>query len=178
MNILGISAFYHDSAACLLQDGRLVAAGQEERFTRRKHDASFPEHAIRSCLSQASLGVEDIDAVAFYEKPLVKLERALETFYAVAPRGAMVFTRTIPAWFKERLVLPGILRKRIGYQGEVIYAAHHEAHAASAFFPSPFERAAILTVVEAASPHSLDNPFLLVAMTAAEPLLLSHTRRC
>ncbi|MBI4367844.1 MAG: carbamoyltransferase [Candidatus Omnitrophica bacterium] len=144
-NILGISCFYHDSAACLVQDGKIVAAAQEERFTRKKHDFEFPKHAVDFCLKQGHLTVGDIDFVAFYEKPFLKFERILETYLAYAPRGFGSFLRAMPLWMKHRLWIPDLIRKELNYEGKMIFPEHHESHASSAFFPSPFERAAILT---------------------------------
>jgi carbamoyltransferase len=144
--ILGISAFYHDSAACLLRDGTIVAAAQEERFTRKKGDASFPEHAARYCLEVAGIRPPDLAYVGFYDKPLLKFERILETYLGVAPRGFAQFRLAGPAWMKEKLFQDREIRSALDYDGEVLYAEHHESHAASAFFPSPFEEAAILTV--------------------------------
>lgn len=146
MNILGLSAYYHDSAACLVSDGRIVAAAQEERFTRRKHDASFPRHGIQSCLDTAGLEAKDIDLVAFYEKPLTKFDRVMETAAFTAPRSLRAFVDTMPKWFSEKLRLEPSLEKYFGYTGEVLYAEHHESHAASAFYASPFESAATLTL--------------------------------
>jgi carbamoyltransferase len=148
MNILGIYAYYHDSAAALLQDGLLVAAAQEERFTRKKHDPSFPRHAVAFCLNRAGLKLPDLDAVVFYEKPLLKAERLMETYLATAPRGLRSFLAAIPTWLREKANVGAALRKGLGegYSGPVLYTEHHESHAASAFFPSPFEEAAILTV--------------------------------
>ena len=146
-HILGISAFYHDSAACLLRDGEIVAAAQEERFTRQKGDASFPRHAVDYCLSEAGIETSDLAAVGFYDKPLLKFERILETYLGVVPRGLRSFLMAGPLWIKEKLYTDRDLRKSLGdYQGEILYAEHHESHAASAFFPSPFEEAAILTM--------------------------------
>ncbi len=147
MNILGISAFYHDSAAALVQDGDIVAAAQEERFTRKKHDYRFPKHAIDYCLAEADLKAEDIDAVVFYDKPFVKFERLLETYLAFAPRGVKSFLMAMPLWMKQKLHLPKIIRGALGegFKGPVLFTDHHESHAASAFFPSPFDEAAILT---------------------------------
>jgi len=145
MNILGISAFYHDSAACLVRDGRIVAAAQEERFTRRKHDSSLPKNAIAYCLREGGIEPKDLDLVGFYEKPLLKFDRLLETFLAVAPRGWGMFARAIPLWLSDRLWVADHLEKALGCDLEVTYCPHHVAHAASAFFPSPFEEAAILT---------------------------------
>ena len=146
MNILGISAFYHDSAACLVQDGDISAAVQEERFTRQKHDPRFPEHAIHYCLDQANLGIDDIDCVVFYDKPLVKFERLLMTYIATAPKGIRSFISQMPFWLKEKLFTRTTIRKRLGYQGEILFTTHHQSHAAAAFFPSPFEEAAIITL--------------------------------
>jgi carbamoyltransferase len=147
VHILGISAFYHDSAACLLRDGEIVAAAQEERFTRKKGDASFPTHATRYCLEAGGLAVADLDCVGFYDKPLLKFERILETYLGVAPRGFSQFLMAGPVWMKEKLFLDRQVREGLGgYEGELLYAEHHESHAASAFYPSPFTEAAILTV--------------------------------
>src|SRR5947207_2551900 len=145
--ILGVSAFYHDSAACLLRDGEIVAAAQEERFTRKKGDASFPLQAVRYCLQAAGgIAASDLAFVGFYDKPLLKFERILETYLGVAPRGFAQFRMAGPLWMKEKLFLDREIRRALGYDGELLYAEHHESHAASAFFPSPFEEAAILTV--------------------------------
>ncbi len=144
--ILGISAFYHDSAACLLRDGEIVAAAQEERFTRKKGDAGFPQHAAQYCLKAAGVRPSDLAYVGFYDKPLLKFERILETYLGVAPRGFTQFRLAGPAWMKEKLFQDREIRSALRYDGEVLYAEHHESHAASAFFPSPFEEAAILTV--------------------------------
>ncbi len=147
MNILGISAFYHDSAAALVQDGVIVAAAQEERFTRRKHDASFPTNAVAYCLKEAGVSAAEINAVVFYEKPLVKADRLIETYLAVAPRGLRSFSMAIPTWLREKNHIPAIIRRNLGkdYDGPLLFTEHHESHAASAFFPSPFEDAAIIT---------------------------------
>lgn len=145
MNILGISAFYHDSAAAVLRDGRIVAAAQEERFTRIKHDPAYPRHAIDACLKQAGLQPADVDLVAFYEKPLLKVDRILDTTMSVAPRGLRRWNDSLPSWFLEKLRLEPTLEQHLGFTGRVIYTGHHESHAASAFFPSPFEEAATLT---------------------------------
>src|SRR3989338_68306 len=144
-NILGISCFYHDSAACLVQDGEIVAAAQEERFTRKKHDFEFPKHAIDFCLKEARLTSRDLHFVAFYEKPFLKFERILETYLAYAPRGIASFWKAVPLWIKHRLWIPDLIRKELDFEGKIIFPEHHESHASSAFFPSPFERAAILT---------------------------------
>lgn len=147
MNILGISAFYHDSAAALIQDGRIVAAAQEERFTRRKHDANFPKNAIDFCLREAKIDVADLDTVVFYEKPFVKAERMLETYLSVAPQGFKSFMTAIPTWLKEKYDVRRTIQKDLGkmFDGTILFTEHHESHAASAFFPSPFDEAAILT---------------------------------
>ena len=146
--ILGISAFYHDSAAALVVDGDLVAAAvQEERFTRRKHDHAFPGHAIRYCLDEAGIEPEGLDYVGFYDKPFLKLERLLETYLSYAPRGFRSFLQFVPLWAKQKLHLPReIARGLPGYRRQIVFTEHHESHAASAFFPSPFEEAAILTL--------------------------------
>jgi carbamoyltransferase len=144
--ILGISAFYHDSAACLLRNGDIVAAAQEERFTRIKGDAGFPARAVEYCLKEAGISVADLTSVGFYDKPILKFDRILETYLAVAPRGLTSFLKAGPLWIKEKLFTDRQLRDELGYSGELLYAEHHESHAASAFFPSPFEEAAILTV--------------------------------
>jgi carbamoyltransferase len=145
--ILGLSAFYHDSAACLLRDGVIVAAAQEERFTRIKGDASFPEHSVHYCLRTAGITTRDLAYVGFYDKPLLKFERILETYLAVAPRGFGSLLKAGPLWIKEKLFTDRRLRDALpGYEGDIRYSEHHESHAASAFFPSPFEEAAILTI--------------------------------
>ena len=146
MRVLGISAYYHDSAACLLRDGVIVAAAQEERFTRRKHDAGFPAGAVAACLREGGIGVDALDCVAFYDKPFLKLERILQTHLAFAPRGLPAFLRAIPQWIGKKLWIPDLIEKELGYRGQILFAEHHESHAASAFFPSPFERAAVLTM--------------------------------
>jgi carbamoyltransferase len=146
--ILGISAFYHDSAAALVVDGRIVAAAQEERFSRTKHDAAFPQHAVAYCLREAGLQPEQLDYVAFYEKPLVKFERLLETYLAYAPHGFRSFCLALPLWLKDKLYLRRTLRSHLGRaaRAPLVFLDHHESHAASAFFPSPFDEAAILTL--------------------------------
>ncbi len=146
-SILGISAFYHDSAACLVQDGRLVAAAQEERFTRKKHDAGFPTQAVAYCLRAGGVRADQLDYVGFYDKPLLKFERLLENYCGVAPRGLRSFLTAMPVWMKEKLFTRDLLRKDLGgYQGTVLFTEHHESHAASAFYPSPFAEAAVLTM--------------------------------
>ncbi len=146
--LLGISAFYHDSAATLVRDGEIIAAAQEERFTRKKHDERFPENAVRFCLEEAGINASSLDAVIFYEKPLLKFERLLETYLAFAPRGLFSFFRAMPQWLQTKLHLPREIDKGIGgdYRGPIYFCTHHESHAASAFFPSPFEEAAIITL--------------------------------
>ena len=147
MKILGVSAFYHDSAAALVVDGKIVAAAQEERFSRKKHDEAFPVQAAEYCLQEAGIRNEDLDFVAFYEKPLRKFDRLLETYLALAPGGFSSFLRAIPVWLKDKLFLPKRMREKLpGYTKAFVYPSHHESHAASAFFPSPFQEAAILTV--------------------------------
>lgn len=146
MNILGISAFYHDSAACLLRDGHIVGAAQEERFTRKKGDASFPIHAIEYCLKAGGIELSDISLIGYYDKPFLKFERILETYLSVAPRGFKSFLMAGPLWIKDKLDIEGHIRDGLGYDGKILYCEHHESHAASAFFPSPFEKAAILTM--------------------------------
>ncbi len=145
--ILGISAFYHDSAAALIVDGEIVAAAQEERFTRVKHDHGFPQHAIDFCLSEAGLSPSGLDFVGFYDKPLLKFERLLETYLAFAPAGFRSFLKAMPLWMRQKLHLPREIRRGLGndYTKKIVFTEHHESHAASAFFPSPFDRAAIIT---------------------------------
>ena len=152
MNILGISAYYHDSAAALVSDGNIVAAAQEERFSRKKHDARFPEGAIASCLQQAGITLRDIDEVVFYDKPLVKFERLLETYLTYAPKGFRSFIAAMPVWLKEKLYLKTTLKRELAALGnmkekqlpKLLFAEHHQSHAASAFYPSPFEKAAVM----------------------------------
>ena len=146
--ILGVSAFYHDSAACLVEDGRIVAAAQEERFTRKKHDYRFPTHAIDFCLAQGGITPADLDHVAFYDKPLLKFDRLLETYLSYAPIGFRSFLKAMPLWLREKLHHPRELDRglRGEYRGRFVFTEHHESHAASAFFPSPFEEAAVLTL--------------------------------
>ncbi|MBB4189127.1 carbamoyltransferase family protein [Sinorhizobium terangae] len=153
MRVLGISAFYHDSAAALVEDGRVVAAAQEERFTRKKHDPSFPARAIEYCLAEAGCGMNDIDHVVFYDKPFLKFERLLETYLATSPRGFRSFKLAMPIWIKEKLFQKKLLRKDLGrlagvkeWAGSLLFTEHHLAHAASAYFPAPFPRAAVLTM--------------------------------
>ncbi len=152
MRILGISAFYHDSAAALIEDGRIVAAAQEERFTRRKHDAAFPHSAIAYCLAEAGVAADGLDHVVFYDKPFLKFERLLETYIAMAPRGFRSFKMSIPLWLREKLFQKNLLRDELGKfsgdfdKGRLLFCEHHLSHAASAFYPSPFDNAAVLTM--------------------------------
>jgi len=153
MRLLGLSAFYHDSAAALVEDGRVVAAAQEERFSRKRHDAGFPAQAIRYCLDRGSVSLDEVDHVVFFEKPLIKFERLLETYLANAPRGFTSFKSAIPVWIKEKLFQKSNLEKALGVfassgsaAGKLLFAEHHQSHAASAFFPSPFEEAVVLTM--------------------------------
>src|SRR5439155_12396686 len=139
--------YYHDSAACLVEDGRIVAAAQEERFTRKKHDPGFPSNAVAYCLREAGITAGELDLVGFYEKPLVKFERLLETYVACAPKGLQSFLMALPLWLTDKLWMSDDIQSRVeGYPGEVMFGEHHESHAASAFYPSPFEQAAILTM--------------------------------
>ena len=154
MYILGISAFYHDSAACLLKDGEIIAAAQEERFTRRKHDAGFPHHAILYCLKEAGIATKDIDNIVFYEKPFVKFERLLETYLAFAPKGFISFSKAMPVWIKDKLFqksalikeLKSTLDENVDWRERLLFSEHHLSHAASAYYPSPFDSAAVLTL--------------------------------
>ena len=145
MRILGVSAFYHDSAAAIVEDGRIVAAAQEERFTRKKHDSSFPEHAIRYCLQAAGVQKQGIDFIAFYDKPFLKFERLLDTYLAFAPVGFQSFRMALPLWIREKLFQKDLLTRLLGevlpgqdVSGKLLFTEHHLSHAASAFFPSPF----------------------------------------
>jgi carbamoyltransferase len=146
MNILGISCFYHDSAACLLRDGRIIAAAQEERFTRKKHDPRFPNHAAEYCLKEAGIKIANVDYVVFYDKPFLTFERLLMSYLTVAPKGLRSWLEAMPLWLGRKLYIPKVVHRETGYEGDVLYTEHHEAHAASAFYPSPFQKAAILTV--------------------------------
>jgi carbamoyltransferase len=146
MYILGISAFYHDSAAALVKDGHIIAAAQEERFTRKKHDASFPSRAVGFCLKQAGITIADIDYVSFYDKPFIKFERILETYLAYAPSGLRSFIKAVPLWINKKLWMKDLIAKELGYSGKMLFPEHHESHAASAFLPSPYREAAILTM--------------------------------
>ena len=145
-SVLGISAYYHDSAACLLVDGRIAAAAQEERFTRLKHDERFPSHAVAYCLKEAGLTIDRVDAIGFYEKPLVKFERLLESYLASAPRGLRSYLMAMPLWLGRKLWMADEIAQELGTTQEVLFGDHHESHAASAFYPSPFEEAAVLTI--------------------------------
>jgi carbamoyltransferase len=145
--ILGLSAYYHDSAACLVRDGEIVAAAQEERFTRKKHDASYPENAVAYCLREAGIGMPDVEYVGFYDKPLLKFERLVEQYLGVAPRGLQSFLVSMPVWLKDKLFTRRLLGNHLdGFEGEMLFTEHHESHAASAFYPSPFVEAAVLTM--------------------------------
>jgi len=146
MNILGISAFYHDSAACLVRDGEIVAAAQEERFTRKKHDYSFPAQAVKYCLKQGGIAAGALDYVCFYDKPFIKFERILETYLTYAPLGIRSFMMAIPLWIKQKLWMKEFIKKQLGFEGAILFPEHHESHAASAFFASPFQKAAFLTI--------------------------------
>src|SRR6202167_2820300 len=153
MLILGISAFFHDSAAAIVLDGRVVAAAQEERFTRVKHDSGFPGQAVRFCLEAAGAKVDELDAVVFYDKPLLKLERILESYHSAAPRGWGAFLRWMPVWMKQKMMLKKVIRDELGALGsfdrrklKLLFSEHHLSHAASAFYLSPYDEAAILTV--------------------------------
>ncbi len=145
MKILGISCYYHDAAAAVVLDGRLSAAAQEERFTRKRHDQGFPKHAIDFCLSHASLKPQDLDYVVFYDKPFTKFDRILQTYIATFPKGFLSFLKAMPVWIKEKIWIPQMIRKDLAYDGQILFTDHHMSHAASAFLVSPFEEAAILT---------------------------------
>jgi len=146
MYILGISAFYHDSAACLLKNGEIVAAAQEERFSRIKHDQAFPSNAIKYCLEESGISISEIDLVSFYDKPLLKFERILETYLAFAPLGVKSFLKAMPVWIKKKIWIKEIIKDELNYTGNIIFPEHHESHAASAFFPSPFNESAFITM--------------------------------
>jgi len=146
MNILGISAFYHDSAACLVRDGKIISAAQEERFTRKKHDSAFPVNAINFCLKDSNLTVSDLDYVSYYDKPFLTFERILETYLSFAPIGIKSFIKALPLWIKKKLWMKEVIRKELKYEGKIVFPEHHESHAASAFYPSPFQTAAFLTM--------------------------------
>lgn len=146
MYILGISAYYHDSAACLIKDGEIVAAVQEERFTRKKHDYRFPANAINYCLNHAGINGSDLEYIAFYDKPFLKFERLLETYLSFAPAGIKSFLKAMPLWLREKIWIKELIRKEVKFEGKILFPEHHLSHAASAFYPSPFEEAAILTM--------------------------------
>ncbi|MBT8335177.1 MAG: hypothetical protein KJO11_01145, partial [Gemmatimonadetes bacterium] len=146
VHVLGISAFFHDSAACIVRDGRIVAAVSEDRFTRVKGDASFPKHAVDYCLREAGIDMGGVDHVAFYDKPLLKFDRILETYLGIAPAGFGSFLKAGPLWIKDKLYTDRLIRDPLGWEGPIFYSEHHESHAASAFLPSPFEEAAVLTM--------------------------------
>ncbi|MEX1274745.1 MAG: carbamoyltransferase [Bacteroidota bacterium] len=146
MNILGISCYYHDAAAALVQDGQLIAAAQEERFTRKKHDQNFPRHAITYCLRQAGISSQDLDYVGFYDKPMLKFERILYTYFATFPKSLPSFLKAMPVWLKHKLWIPQEIREELEYEGPILFSEHHQSHAASAFLLSPFDHAAILTI--------------------------------
>jgi carbamoyltransferase len=173
-NILGISAFYHDSAAALLQDGQIVAAAQEERFSREKGDARFPSRALAYCLAEAGISLNKVDCLVFYEKPFVKFERLLETYLAFAPQGFESFQQALPLWVGQKLRIPDYIRAKLGdqFHGELLFTNHHEAHAASAFFPSPFHEAAIL-VLDAVGEWSTSS----VGIGCKNHLTLTHELR-
>lgn len=146
MNILGISAFYHDSAACLIQDGKILAAAQEERFSRKKHDPRFPKNAAEYCLREGNLSINQVDHVVFYDKPILTFDRLLMTYLTIAPKGLKSWLEAMPLWLGKKLHTPKVIQRELGYNGDVFFTEHHESHAASAFFPSPFEESAILTI--------------------------------
>ena len=153
MRVLGISAFYHDSAAALVRDGEIVAAAQQERFTRKKHDSGFPRHAVEYCLRTEGVPLEEIDYIVFYDKPFLKFERLLETYLAFAPRGLRSFSLSVPLWVREKLFQKNLLHgelkllgPRFDWENRLLFAEHHLSHAASAFFPSPFDDALIVTM--------------------------------
>src|SRR5215831_11634657 len=154
MRILGLSAFYHDSAAAVVEDGRIVAAAQEERFTRKKHDARFPVNALNYCLTESGVGLDGIDNVVFYDKPFLKFERLMQTYATFAPHGFTSFRMAIPLWLREKLFLKDLLLKELrkkgkgggAWNGQLLFSEHHLSHAASAFFPSPFDEAVVLTM--------------------------------
>ncbi len=146
MDILGISCFYHDSAACLIREGKILAAAQEERFSRKKHDPRFPSNAIAYCLEEGGISVQDLEVVVFYDKPILTFDRLLMSYLTVAPKGLRSWLEALPLWLGKKLHIPKVIKREINYDGDVLFTEHHEAHAASAFYPSPFDEAAILTV--------------------------------
>ena len=146
MNILGISCYYHDSAAALIKDGRLVAAAHEERFTRKRHDPDLPVNAVAYCLREGGISIDQVDYFGFYDKPLTKFDRILQTYFATWPRSYASFIKAMPVWLREKIWVPQMIKNVLGYQGKVLFCDHHLSHAASAFLISPFEEAAILTL--------------------------------
>jgi len=146
MYVLGISCYYHDSSAALIKDGKVIAAAEEERFTRKKHDTTFPEHAVSYCLKHAGIRIDQVDHIGFYEKPLLKFERLLHQYIETFPKSWWTFCRTLPSWVNEKLRVPKTVRKKLGYKRDIFFIEHHMAHAASSFLTSPFNEAAILTV--------------------------------
>lgn len=146
MDILGISAFYHDSAACLVRDGKIISAAQEERFTRKKHDSAFPINAVNFCLKDSNITVGDLDYISYYDKPFLTFERILETYLSYAPFGIKSFIKALPLWIKKKLWMKEVIRKELAYEGKIVFPEHHESHAASAFLPSPFQEAAFVTM--------------------------------
>ncbi len=146
MDILGISCFYHDSAACLVRDGKIIAAAQEERFTRKKHDPRFPKNAINYCLREAGIDIQHLDYLVYYDKPLLTFERLLMSYLTVAPKGIKSWLEAMPLWLGKKLYIPKVVKKETGFAGDILFTEHHEAHQASAFYPSPFNEAAILTI--------------------------------
>ena len=146
MHILGISCFYHDSAACMVRDGKIIAAAQEERFSRKKHDPRFPSNAIKYCLDEAAIGIDELDYLVYYDKPFLTFERLLMSYLTVAPKGLRSWLEAMPLWLGQKLNIPKVIQRETGYEGVVLYTEHHEAHQSSAFYPSPFKEAAILTI--------------------------------
>ncbi len=146
MNIIGISCFYHDSAACLLRDGKIVAAAQEERFSRKKHDPRFPKNALKYCLEESQITINDVDYIVYYDKPFLTFERLLMSYLTVAPKGIISWIKAMPLWLGQKLHIPKTIRKETGYEGEILFTEHHQAHQASAYYPSPFNESAILTI--------------------------------
>ena len=144
--IIGISCFYHDSAACILKNGDIIAAAQEERFSRKKHDARFPKNAVAYCLEEAEIDIKDVNYVVYYDKPFMTFERLLMSSLTTAPKGLRSWLEAMPLWLGKKLHIPKVVRKELAYEGDVLFTEHHESHAASAFYPSPFEEAAILTM--------------------------------
>lgn len=169
MIILGISCYYHDSAAALIKDGDIIAAAQEERFTRKKHDQNFPKNAIDFCLKELGISIQDVDLVAFYDKPFLKFERLLESYLAYAPKGLLSAWKGLPVWIKDKLWISDKIKSELGYDGNLIFPEHHQSHAASAFFPSPFQESAILTMdgvgewTTTSLAYGKDNKFEIIA---------------